>query len=287
MNKQKIVMIGAGNVAWHLGRQLQQAGHDIVQVYNRSRLAGEELANELDCEFTNKIEDIDAFADIYLLAVSDHGIDDIILELRLPGKTVAHTSGAVPLRGMEHISENCGVFYPLQTLTKGTEVSFKEVPMLIEASNEPTEKRLTELAKSISKHVRTMDSHKRRALHVAAVFVNNFANYMYTIASDITKREEMEFSLLHPLMQETLNKLKRSTPRQVQTGPAKRNDYKTIEQHLNYLSKNEAYREIYLVLTESIMTSYKDLPETDEDDEPTGEMWDFGDRFDEDLDHEH
>lgn len=281
MASKNIVLIGAGNVAWHLGHQLKNAGHRIVQVYNRTIEHGEALAEELDTAFTNKLEQVDQSADIYLLAVSDHGIDDIILGLQLPGKIVAHTSGAVPLRGMQHISKNCGIFYPLQTLTKGRMVDFKIVPMLIEASNPTVKEALTELASSISKTVDYMDSHKRRALHVAAVFVNNFTNYLYSIADDVVKRENLDFRLLNPLMQETINKLKHHKPSEVQTGPAKRGDYRTIEDHLNYLDKNDSYREVYLVLTESIMAANK--PVIEEEAEPEYEDWDFGDDFDGDF----
>lgn len=279
----KVVILGAGNVAWHLGHQLKDAGHDILQVYNRTTFKGEALAHELDAAFTNKLEDVDKDAELYLLAVSDHGIDDIILELRLPGKIVAHTSGAVPLKGLEHISENCGIFYPLQTFTKGQKVDFTHIPILIEAANDKVKTQLTELANTISKRVEYLDSHKRRALHVAAVFVNNFTNYLYGIAHDITEREELDLSLLFPLMQETLNKLKSNKPQDVQTGPAKRSDFRTIEEHLTYLANQEAYRETYLVLTESIMAMDKAAPES------IGDMvsWDFGDNFDDEHGHKH
>ena len=275
-----VVILGAGNVAWHLGHQLKTAGHNIVQVYNRTTFKGEALAHELDAAFTNKLDEVDKDAEVYILAVSDHGIDDIILELRLPGKIVAHTSGAVPLKGMEHISENCGIFYPLQTFTKGTKVDFTEIPMLIEAANDEVKNKLTELAKTISNRVEYLDSHKRRALHVAAVFVNNFTNYLYGIAHDITEREKLDLSLLFPLMQETLNKLKTNKPQDVQTGPAKRSDFRTIEEHLTYLASQESYRETYLVLTESIMAMGKEKPKG------VGDQinWDFGDNFDEDMD---
>lgn len=287
MASKNIVLIGAGNVAWHLGHQLKNAGHNIVQVYNRTGLKAESLAEELGTDSTNKIEEITKDADIYLLAVSDHGIDDIILELRLPGKIVAHTSGAVPLRGMEHISKKVGIFYPLQTLTKGQMVDFKAVPLLIEASDKQVADELTELAQTISKTVQYMNSEKRRALHVAAVFVNNFTNYLYGIANEVVDREGLDFSLLNPLMQETLNKLKSAKPTEVQTGPAKRGDYRTIEEHLTYLAKNAAYREVYLVLTESIMAANKPQEIEDKSAEITEEDWDFGDAFDDDYENQY
>lgn len=265
--KLKIVLIGAGNMAWHLGHQFKNAGHLIVQVFNRGIEKGEELAAELEADFTNRFEGISKQADVYIVAISDHGIDDIILGLRLDGKVVAHTSGSVPMKGMEHISAQHGIFYPLQTLTKYHPVSFKDVPVFIEASNATVKEMLTLLAQSIGAKVHYLSSHQRRAVHVAAVFANNFTNYLYGISRQIMDKEKLPFDILVPLLQETLNKAKENDPRDIQTGPARRGDYKTIEEHLNYLSRNDNQREVYLVLTESILTQYRDNNNRNEEDE--------------------
>lgn len=280
MQHKNIVIIGAGNMAWHLGHQFVKAGHKVVEVYNRSKIAGEALAEELDAAFASKPEDITRTADIYIVAVSDHGIDDIILTLQLDKQIVAHTSGAVPMTGMERISLNHGIFYPLQTLTKGTHVDFKEVPIFIEGSSTRVEEELTALAKSISKSVHKLDSHKRRALHVAAVFANNFTNYLYHISSEILQKEHIDFKLLYPLMEETMAKLKTHTPMEVQTGPAKRGDYRTIGEHMNYLQGHDAYKEIYLVLSEGIMSLYKEPAEDAMGEEHWGRDFEFDENVD-------
>ncbi len=269
------MIIGAGNMAWHLGQQFIKAGHKIVEVYNRSKIPGQELAVELDADFVDRPENLTRKADIYIIAVSDHGIDDIILGLQMDKQIVAHTSGAVPMTGMERISLNHGIFYPLQTLTKGTPADFSVVPIFIEGANERVEQVLTELAHTISKNVQILDSRKRRALHVAAVFANNFTNYLYHISSDILRKEKLDFSLLYPLMQETLAKLKGHSPLEVQTGPAKRGDYRTVGEHLNYLQGHDAYREIYLVLSEGIMSLYKAPAEDAMGEEHWGQDFEF------------
>lgn len=275
MQHKNIVIIGAGNMAWHLGQQFIKAGHKIVEVYNRSKIPGQELAVELDADFVDRPENLTRKADIYIIAVSDHGIDDIILGLQMDKQIVAHTSGAVPMTGMERISLNHGIFYPLQTLTKGTPADFSVVPIFIEGANERVEQVLTELAHTISKNVQILDSRKRRALHVAAVFANNFTNYLYHISSDILRKEKLDFSLLYPLMQETLAKLKGHSPLEVQTGPAKRGDYRTVGEHLNYLQGHDAYREIYLVLSEGIMSLYKAPAEDAMGEEHWGQDFEF------------
>ena len=47
MEASKIVLVGAGNVATHLGRALREAGHDILQVYSRTEESARPLAQAL------------------------------------------------------------------------------------------------------------------------------------------------------------------------------------------------------------------------------------------------
>lgn len=252
-----IVLIGAGNVASHLGIHLKKAGHNIEQVFSKHIDNAEELANVLDATYTNKLNEINKEADLYILAVKDYAIDDVILELRLPDKIVVHTSGAVPLLGMEHISKKCGVFYPFQTFTKESAVDFATVPIFIEASDKATEKVLLEVAQSLSKLSQVVKSEQRKALHLAAVYVNNFTNHLFHIAQTILQKEKLPFELLYPLIKETVTKAGKHKPYDIQTGPARRDDWKTIDEHLHFLDDSPEFREVYLVLTESIMAAYR------------------------------
>jgi predicted short-subunit dehydrogenase-like oxidoreductase (DUF2520 family) len=258
MSSYKIVLIGAGNVATNLGLALKKAGHNIQQVYSKTFDNAHDLASLLGATATNRLAELDKTADVYILAVRDYAIDDVILELRLPGKIVAHTSGAVPLLGMEHISKKCGVFYPFQTMTKESKIDFAAVPVFIEAADKDTENTLLDIAKSISKLPQVIKSEQRAALHLAAVYVNNFTNHIFHIAQSILKKEKLPFELLYPLIKETVTKVGTQNPKDIQTGPARRDDYKTIDEHLHYLEGYPEFREVYLVLTESIMATYRD-----------------------------
>jgi predicted short-subunit dehydrogenase-like oxidoreductase (DUF2520 family) len=151
------------------------------------------------------------------------------------------------------------VFYPFQTITKNIPVDFSTVPVFIEAVDKETETDLTELAKSISKLTQTAGSKQRAALHLAAVFANNFTNHIFHIAQSLIEKEKLPFKLLYPLIKETVTKMNNHKPFDIQTGPARRDDYKTIDEHLHYLENFPEYREVYLVLTESIMSTYRNL----------------------------
>ncbi len=251
-------MIGAGNVAWHLARQFKRSGHNILQVFSRTKAEAEFLAAETQAAFTENIEEIDQQGSLYVIAVNDDAVEEVAEQLQFPNGMVVHTSAIVAMEALEPVSENIGVFYPLQTMTKGHDLDFRGIPVFIEASDKATSDALMTLAHQISDKVFEANLQKRKTLHIAAIFANNFTNHLYHISNTLLKREEMNLGILLPLIQETTNKLKANNPFDVQTGPAKRGDMKTIEEHLDLLNEFPEFREIYLVLTESLIASYRE-----------------------------
>src|SRR5215208_7365552 len=163
----KIVILGTGNTATVLGRKLKAAGHRISQVYGRDSQAASSLAYELDTESTNYWNVVTRDADIYILAVSDIAIEEILKELRLPDKTIVHTAASVPKSILKDASSHFGVFYPLQSLKK--EIGgLPDIPIIIDASDEATLQELERLAHSISDNVAEADDGQRLKLHLAA-----------------------------------------------------------------------------------------------------------------------
>jgi len=246
-----IVLIGAGNVAWHLAQELQSKGQNILQVYNRSVEPALELSRKLGCDFTTRIEDITADADLYIIAVKDSAIGEVANSLRLKGKLVVHTSGAIEQDVIS--TKRRGVFYPLQTISKEKKLNFKTIPFCIEASKSEDFNLLMRLATLLSPMVYSINSHQRKVLHVAAVFACNFSNFMYMMADDILHKEDIPLDILQPLIKETAAKIKKHKPKTVQTGPAVRKDSETIEKHIEYLKEGNYY-DIYKLLTESIIS---------------------------------
>ena len=141
--------------------------------------------------------------------------------------------------------------------SKKKKVEFKNIPICLESETNEDLLKLEELVSLLQSKSYLLSSHQRKKIHVAAVFANNFSNHMYTIANEICQKHNIPFDILHPLIEETTNKIKKITPEKAQTGPAKRNDAETIENHLNLLSKN--HQEIYLKITQSIQEYGKKL----------------------------
>jgi predicted short-subunit dehydrogenase-like oxidoreductase (DUF2520 family) len=251
-SKMNIVIIGSGNVAAVLGRKFKAAGHNIVQIYSRNASDASALAYEWDTESTNYKSLISRAADIYLIAVNDGSIDEVVADLRLPGKVVAHTAASVPKEILKDVSPHYGVFYPLQSLRKEM-ISLPEIPVFIDGSDETAKSKLQALAHSIAdeKVVISGDA-DRLKLHVAAVMVSNFTNHLYALAEDYCRREGLHFRQLLPLIEETAQRIKTVSPKQSQTGPAIRYDQETIQKHLDLLNDYPQLKQVYQLLTESI-----------------------------------
>ena len=244
----KIVLLGAGNVGTHLCRALQnKEGLEIIQWYNRS-------LNSLEKELvqfavTQNLNDI-IEADLYIISVSDTAIPAISKALEGKNGLIAHTAGSIPMEVLgEH--QNHGIFYPLQTFSKQKEVDFNQIPLCLEANQPENLNLLKKVAQSLGGPVHLIDSAQRKALHVAAVFVNNFTNHLYTIGEELCKAHKVPFSVLQPLIAETADKIKHLPPSAAQTGPAARGDQKILKDHLQYLTK-ESHQKLYQLISASI-----------------------------------
>ncbi len=247
-----IVIIGSGNVAAVLGRKFKAAGHTISQIYSRNNVAASALAYEFDTESTNYKSMIHKTADVYLIAVADDAINDVVTELRLPGKVVAHTAASVPKEILKTVTEHYGVFYPLQSLRKEM-TDLPDIPIFFDGSDDIAKMKLESLAHSIAKvKVVQANDNDRLKLHVAAVVVSNFTNHLYTLAEDYCLKEGLDFKQLLPLIEETALRIKNTSPKLAQTGPAIRHDKETIQKHIELLKNHPQLKNLYVLLTESI-----------------------------------
>jgi len=249
----KIVFIGAGNIATHLALALKKAGFDIIQIYGRTDHSAKTLADKVKSSYTSNLNNLNKEGDIYFVSVVDLALKDILKKLNVGDKLIVHTSGSTPMDILKDSSSNYGVFYPLQTFSKNKKLDFEDIPICLEANSNRNLKLLTSLAKAISKNVKSINSEQRVAIHLAAVFSCNFTNHLYVIAEEILNKYDIPFDMVKPLILETAKKIADEKPHKVQTGPAKRDDHETIAKHLNMLVNDKEYMEIYKLITENII----------------------------------
>lgn len=251
----KVVLIGSGNVAQHLIKAFaKSATIDVIQAFSRQK---ETLIPLLDSnKITNNFNDL-AEADVYIIAVSDDAIAEVSSQLPFENRLVVHTSGSVSLDALDKKNRK-GSFYPLQTFSKKAEVDFSQIPIFLESENDFDFELLEKVAHSISNKIHKINSEQRKAMHVSAVFVNNFVNHLYQIGNEICIENKVPFEVLKPLILETANKVMTLSPKEAQTGPAIRSDKQTIASHLDFLL-DENQNNIYKILTQSIQNNGKKL----------------------------
>jgi len=246
-----VTLVGSGNVAHHLANALSNAPNVVLDRWVVRTPSS--VLIDINTKFSEKFDEPSS-SQIIILAISDDAIADYSASLNQSDALLVHTSGSVNLHHMDK-KHRRGVFYPLQTFSKNKPLEFSSIPICIEALQKEDLNLLTALADALGCKSCVISSEQRLALHLAAVFVNNFSNQMYRIAHEITDGARLDFDLLKPLILETAMKVQDLSPYQAQTGPALRKDQKTIKRHLKQLEK-ENHRLIYELITKSIQQTH-------------------------------
>ena len=247
-----VVLIGAGNVATHLYRLLISSEEvEIKQWYSRRLEAISSYKNEVSV--TDNLNDLE-LAHVYILAVYDDAVAEVSSKLPFDKRLVVHTSGSVGIHDLDKKLYR-GVFYPLQTFSKEAELEAAHIPICVEAIRKEDRQTLKTLGMAMGCETYRVNSEQRKALHLAAVYVNNFTNQLYRIAHEITESQSVDFNILKPLINETARKIEELSPYRAQTGPAKRGDQKTIKKHLKLLD-DAHHKDIYKLLTKSIQQTH-------------------------------
>jgi predicted short-subunit dehydrogenase-like oxidoreductase (DUF2520 family) len=253
---RKIALIGAGKLASNFAFTLKKKGFTILQVYNRSRDPGMNLAGKVDSRYIDDLLELTGEADLYALAVSDSALQEISEKIRLKNQVIIHFSGTTDISILKDSSSNYGVLYPPQTFTLHQSAGFINIPLCIEANNSESEGKLSAFAATLSDKIFQVNSDQRKTIHLSAIFAGNFTNFMYSIAEELLSKNNLPMTLLEPIIEKTRANAMRKNIFNSQTGPAFREDLEILKTHLDILSENPAFKEIYRIISESII-NYK------------------------------
>lgn len=247
----QIVLIGSGNVAFHLAKAFTEAQIPVSQIFGRNTTELHKISEQFSIPFsTETLTD----ADLYIISVSDSSIAEVSSLIKNKNALVAHTSGSVSREALNG-NYRKSVFYPLQTFSKSKNLDYSKIPFFIDAENENDEEILKNLASKISKNVMLANDEKRKYIHLTAVFACNFVNHLYARAKEISDSQGIPFDYFLPLIDETTQKIHELEPKLAQTGPAIRNDEKVLKLHESLLTDEEKLK-IYKTLNESIKKMY-------------------------------
>ncbi len=251
---ERIVFIGAGNVAWHLAPALEESGHQVVAVYSRTRKNAQQLTERLkDATPVDTLDFRDTQGTLFIFALSDASYRNVVTQTKAPQDTLwVHTSGSQPMEVLRKGENRVGVLYPLQTFSKTKPVKVSEVLFCLESDYPEDYTRLEKLVRTLGAPHRSMTSKQRTQVHLAAVFGCNFVNLVWQVTEKLLQEQNLEFQILEPLFRETLEKALLLNPTNAQTGPAIRGDQNILSKHQQMLEGNTHFLELYTLASQMI-----------------------------------
>ncbi|MBC8173721.1 MAG: DUF2520 domain-containing protein [Chitinophagales bacterium] len=252
MEIKDVIIIGTGNVAWHLAKAFTEAGISVKQIVGRNVEKVNEIAALVHTDATDDFSAIKNIDGIYLICVKDSAIEDVAKKVYNPGRKLVHCAGGVDSEVLHMGDDDFGVLYPIHPFTKYVEIDYDAAPVCVYGSSVAFNSALVKLAKKLSKHVYEVDDKQRLILNMCAVWVNNFTNHLFVIADEILEKNNLQLEMLYPLIAETVEKIKKTSPANAQTGPAARRESAVLNKHMELLKEHPDYVEIYRLLSASI-----------------------------------
>lgn len=247
-----VTIIGSGNVASWFAYAFHKAGFEIGQVFSRHIENAQRLASLYSAQAVDSLSDLKDGAELYLFSVKDDCLQSLVEQVPFRMNLAAHTAGSVSQQVFKGYAKSFGIVYPYQTISKALDFNELQVPLCIEGDSETSALRLKAIAEKLSRQTFLISERQRFVLHLAAVFASNFSNAMYGIAYDILQKNGMDWKIMMPLLENTLQKVHTMSPAEAQTGPARRKDNAVMNKHVEALD-NDKWKAIYRLVSEEIM----------------------------------
>ncbi|MFI5196360.1 MAG: Rossmann-like and DUF2520 domain-containing protein [Chitinophagales bacterium] len=249
-------IIGTGNIAWFFGNRLVTGRHHCTGVYARNKMAAKELAEALlSDKFGEPGEVRDGDADICFLAVSDVAIGQIAAKLSFKKTMLVHTAGAVGLESISSAAKDRAVLWPVYSILRNNQPAHRKIPCAWEASSPKARQYILSIGHAITDQLFEAKYEQRKWLHLAAVMSNNFITHLMAICEQICADNNLPFSTLLPIIEQTFERIKNTSAQQVQTGPAIRHDTTTIKEQMALLSNHPHWQKVYEAITNSIQNN--------------------------------
>lgn len=253
----KIVILGTGNVARFFLQQLAGQPANVVQLYNHRPESAADLSAQYNIPLVTDTEAIDADADLYLFCIKDQAIATLAGSIRLgPGQTAIHCAGSQSLNLLQATGINTAVVWPLYSINKSKLPQSRNVPLLIEASGDFASTKAKAFAALISDSITQVNYAQRQYLHLSAVMVNNFTNHLLAIGAGICAEHSLSYDLLKPIIEQTFTSAIMHSPADLQTGPAVRNDVRTMDVQVQLLQTHPEWENVYRAISNSIEKMY-------------------------------
>lgn len=240
-----IGFIGAGTVGTALAVSLSRRGYELVAVASRTQASAAGLAARIQqaplvCDLQTAVDR----CELLFITTPDDLIAPVVNSLTWHvGQAVVHCSGAAStdiLEAARAAGAPVGAFHPLQTFASVTE-AIENLPgsaFAIEAEG-PLLDTLEQMARDLSGTPIRLGPGDKTIYHASAVLVSNYTVALMAAATNLWEQfgiatPEATQALL-PLLQGTVNNIRKIGLPGCLTGPIARGDLGTIQKHLRAL----------------------------------------------------
>ncbi len=269
MKIKKITIIGCGKLGSNLGLHLAKSGFE-VSFESRSISSAKNIALMLKSnKFTDKIGDLSKDADVLFLTVTDDKIAYVFKKIKknLSKNTILfHTSGALSSRILTSDKKKLiGSFHPVQSFSKIYKKNpFENIIIGIESDNDIVRKAGETIAKKLFATPFFIQPESKALYHCACCIASNYLVVLIHFAFSVLEKtgiKEDSKKILLPLIKNSLKNIENLGVKEALTGPISRNDFKTVEKHIESIKENtpdflNLYKELGSVATD--LASLKD-----------------------------
>ena len=250
-NLEHICLIGTGKLSRQLAKKLPIFKDKPLFIWGRNSEHAASIANEFGLVNLNGLQEIPENSAV-LLCVSDNAIEQLANELKDKALFLIHFSGTQSINRLTPCTPNAAVIWPNQSFSSSVHIDWKNVPLILEVSNDEAKVWLMEIVSKLEGPAVFLDEESRIKLHLAAVVANNFINHLLVLTESWCKQNKLDFKLLLPLINQSTHNLQNQSPSQLQTGPASRNDWTTIHSHIEMLSHYPQLKEVYTLFSNQL-----------------------------------
>ncbi|MCD5414988.1 MAG: DUF2520 domain-containing protein [Clostridiales bacterium] len=241
----KIGFIGAGKVGKSFGKYLLNHGFTIGGYFSKTYASAETAANITDSNSYKDVYELTKKVDVTFITTNDDSIESVCKEIAdndgfKENSIVIHMSGAHNSSILESArKQKCNVFslHPLQafaTVDKAV-LDLKNTVFSIEGDKD----RIIEITKILNicgNKYFVVDSRDKTLYHIAACIVANYTVALMDLGLDVfniigINREEGFMALL-PLINGSLENIRKYGTASALTGPIARGDIDTITKHI-------------------------------------------------------
>ncbi len=241
----KIVIVGAGRIAFSLLNSLMKARFSVQSVFSKNIVSAEKLAKKYSINhYSNNLSKVKNDSNLFLLTVPDNQIVSVAndfgkLNINFQNSLFVHFSGSLSssaLGSLKSRGADTASFHIMQSFPTKDFVPLENITAAIETDSDKVEKFLFNIAKKLEMIPFKLYKDDKVNYHLAGVYSSNFFVGNLLGAEKVLQNNKTEFpdfeKLILPIASTTLNNIKSKGLKKSLSGPIQRGELEVIKNHI-------------------------------------------------------